>query len=47
MAGISYGRLSTEQANPRTRKIDRLSIEQAFDLMHREDAPATQAAYCV
>ncbi len=45
MAGISYGRLSTEQANPRTRKIDRISIEKAFDLMHREDASVARAVY--
>lgn len=37
MAKLNYGSLPTEQVNPRTRKIDRISIEKAIDLMHRED----------
>lgn len=45
MTKIIYGRLSTEQVNPRTRKIDVLSVEKAMELMHREDASVAQAVY--
>jgi len=43
MSKISYGKLSTEQVNPRTRKIDVLPVEKALELMHREDASVAQA----
>ena len=32
------GHLSTEHRNPRSRQLDRLSIAEAFDLIHDEDA---------
>ncbi len=38
MRKINYGRLVTEQVNPRTRQIDRVTVEQALLLMAREDA---------
>lgn len=43
MSKVAYGRLSTEQFNPRTRKIDVLPVEQALALMLREDASVVHA----
>jgi len=43
MKKINYGRLATEQVNPRTRQIDRVTVEQALLLMAREDAAVPAA----
>jgi N-acetylmuramic acid 6-phosphate etherase len=43
MSKIAYGQLSTEQVNPRTRNIDKISIEKAIELMHREDTSVAQS----
>jgi N-acetylmuramic acid 6-phosphate etherase len=45
MSKISYGKLSTEQVNPRTRNIDQISIKKAIELMHREDASVAQVVH--
>lgn len=37
------GRLTTEQANPRSAGLDRLSVAQAFDLINGEDATIAHA----
>lgn len=37
MKKVNYGKLLTEQSNPRTRKIDTLSIEKTLDLINKED----------
>jgi len=38
-----FGRLLTEQRNPRTSRIDALSIEEIVDLINREDATIADA----
>lgn len=38
MSAVAFARLPTEQANPRSRALDRLSIPQILRLMNREDA---------
>ena len=40
---ISYATLPTEQPNPRTRALDRLSVERILRLMNREDARVPRA----
>ena len=45
MGKVKYAKLLTEQTNPRSLKIDRVSIEQAIRLMHREDASVANAVY--
>ncbi len=37
MKKVNYGSLPTEQVNPRSRKIDLLSVSQILDLINRED----------
>ena len=39
----SYATLPTEQPNPRTRALDRLSVERILHLMNREDARVPRA----
>ena len=38
-----FARLLTEQRNPRTRKIDTLSVESILALINREDAKVARA----
>ncbi len=45
MGKVAYGKLSTEQTNPRSRQIDRISIEKAVDILHAEDAGVAAAVY--
>lgn len=40
---VDYARLPTEQPNPRSRDLDRLSIHQILRLIHREDATVPRA----
>jgi len=40
---INYARLSTEQPNPRSRLLDRLSVANILRLMNREDARVPRA----
>jgi len=40
---VTYARLPTEQPNPRSRALDRLSIERILRLMNREDATVPRA----
>jgi len=42
-AVVAFARLPTEQANPRSRALDRLSISQILRLMNREDAYVPRA----
>lgn len=42
MNKVDYGKLLTEQSNPRTRKIDTLSIEKILDLINKEDQTVPQ-----
>lgn len=37
MKKVQYGKLPTEQANPRTRRIDTFTIEKTLDAINRED----------
>ncbi len=43
MKRLDYSRLSTEKANPRSQKLDRLSPRQIVALMNREDAAVLSA----
>ena len=43
MKRVYYARLSTEQRNPRSRRLDRLSAEQVVALMNREDRRVLRA----
>ena len=45
MGKVHYGKLVTEQTNPRSKKIDRVSIEKAVEIMHTEDAGVSRAVY--
>mgnify|MGYP001615455262 CR=1 FL=1 len=42
MKKVNYGKLLTEQSNPRSRNIDTLSIEKILDLMNHEDQTVPQ-----
>lgn len=43
MSKVHYARLPTEQNNPRSRKIDRLSVPKILDLMNEEDHTVPRA----
>lgn len=42
-SSISYSRLPTEQNNAASRRIDRVSIQKALQIIHREDTIAVRA----
>lgn len=41
--GLDFGKLPTEQQNPRTKNIDRLSLDKILGLINREDAGVARA----
>src|ERR1041384_1457492 len=45
MGLVNYAKLSTEQINPRSRHLDRLSAGQIVSLMNKEDEAVLRAIY--